>query len=453
MLVLSAPARYFEMSFCSEESYISNSSTSESKSASFLGRFQVVFSNSAWIIGDKIVRVLVGLLLTGWMSRQLGPGGFGELNYIFAVMGIFSVGVTLGLDGILVRDLSRGRHPLEALIGHALLLKGVGASLAFVLALSYVAIVSPKLVLPALLCILSYFIQSLDVYELIFHSRLESAKVVIFRFVAFCLSSVLRVVLLMEGAGVAAFALMVTFEAIIGSSLIVWSLHRRGIHGRIRPFHMTILRELLGHSLPLMVSTLGVVLVSRADLVILERFVQPDQLGFYAISPKIFDLFNVVAMALIGSTLPLLSRASEDELKNTAKSLFRILMLLGWGAILGTFVTSRWLIPLLFGSQFSSSVPILNIYVMGFLFAVLTSGRSALLTAQNFLWSIAGAQVVTSIIAMIVYHLIARIGDPWLMAIGFLVVQLVSFAIVPLMFSQIRPWVILQLRMLIFADR
>ena len=37
--------------------------------------------NSGWIIFDKLLRALLGLLVGAWVARYLGPSQFGELAY------------------------------------------------------------------------------------------------------------------------------------------------------------------------------------------------------------------------------------------------------------------------------------------------------------------------------------------------------------------------------------
>ena len=54
---------------------------------------------------DKGLRLVLGLVIGIWMARALGPVKFGQFNYAFAFVALFSSIASLGLDGVLVRNL------------------------------------------------------------------------------------------------------------------------------------------------------------------------------------------------------------------------------------------------------------------------------------------------------------------------------------------------------------
>src|SRR3546814_4420331 len=61
--------------------------------------------NSAWLIGDKVVRLGLNLIITIWLARHFGPEGFGVWNFASAFVALFGVFAVLGMDGIIVREL------------------------------------------------------------------------------------------------------------------------------------------------------------------------------------------------------------------------------------------------------------------------------------------------------------------------------------------------------------
>src|SRR5690554_5536154 len=66
---------------------------------------QTVLSNTGWMMGDQIVRQVVGLVVGVWLARYLGPQLFGDLSYAFAVVMIVSPVAMLALDEIAIRRL------------------------------------------------------------------------------------------------------------------------------------------------------------------------------------------------------------------------------------------------------------------------------------------------------------------------------------------------------------
>ena len=63
-----------------------------------------VIHNSGWLMFDKLVRMLLGLVVGAWVARYLGPESFGELAYVLAYVAFFQAIANLGIDGIIVRE-------------------------------------------------------------------------------------------------------------------------------------------------------------------------------------------------------------------------------------------------------------------------------------------------------------------------------------------------------------
>ena len=63
------------------------------------------FKNTSWVLFERVLRIFVGIFVTVWVARYLGPEQFGILSYAIAIVGLFSAFATLGLDSITVREL------------------------------------------------------------------------------------------------------------------------------------------------------------------------------------------------------------------------------------------------------------------------------------------------------------------------------------------------------------
>src|SRR5690348_14183303 len=66
---------------------------------------QNLIGNTGWLFADRILRMSVGLVVSVWIARFLGPDQYGLFNYALAFVALFSILATLGLDRIVVRDL------------------------------------------------------------------------------------------------------------------------------------------------------------------------------------------------------------------------------------------------------------------------------------------------------------------------------------------------------------
>lgn len=382
------------------------------------------------------------------MSRLLKPEGFGQLNFAFAVMGIVSVFANLGLDNIIVRDLSKGVIARGALLGQAIFLKAIGAFVAFGLAVTYAAVFSPDSLLVIAVCCLSFFVQSFDVFELLYHSRLLSSRVVMFRFVGFAIGAILRLILLLNHGTVAMFAALVTIEALLGTTLIVVAQLKNGVRLQIFPLHREIMKALLVQSLPLILYSFAALLVWRFDIVLLEYFVPARTLGLYAVSPRIVELFNVITVAVVGSSLPLLATATGERHRQIVSTLLQVITGIAWLIVLAGGVAAGVVIPLLFGASYTDAVPIFRIYVFSVALTASLGVRAAILMNSGELWILAKSSICAASVSGGLYFWAAQTASNENMASAVLLGHAFNFFVIPLLFPALRETFILQVKAL-----
>ncbi|MCX6798217.1 MAG: oligosaccharide flippase family protein, partial [Candidatus Falkowbacteria bacterium] len=103
-------------------------------------------TNTSWMFLGQIFSLLVSFFVGAWIARYLGPSNYGVLSYVLAFVGLFSFVASLGLDGILNRDLVAYPEKRDELLGTAFRLRLLSGGLTFFLIL----IISGLLNLPAL---------------------------------------------------------------------------------------------------------------------------------------------------------------------------------------------------------------------------------------------------------------------------------------------------------------
>jgi O-antigen/teichoic acid export membrane protein len=81
--------------------------------------FRKYFANTSWLMGERILRMIVALFVGVYVARYLGPARFGLLSYAGSFVGLFGALATLGLDGIVVRELVKTPERRDELLGTA----------------------------------------------------------------------------------------------------------------------------------------------------------------------------------------------------------------------------------------------------------------------------------------------------------------------------------------------
>jgi PST family polysaccharide transporter len=97
-------------------------------------QLQGIVSNTGWMMGDKLVRKAVGLLVGVLLARYLGPALFGEFSYALALVMIMTPVAILSLDMLSIKRLIQQPSSRDEVLGTSFFLMTAGGVLAFGLA-------------------------------------------------------------------------------------------------------------------------------------------------------------------------------------------------------------------------------------------------------------------------------------------------------------------------------
>ncbi|WP_155397764.1 oligosaccharide flippase family protein, partial [Citrobacter amalonaticus] len=73
----------------------------------------MVLKNIVWQLFEKIVRLTLTVFVSALLARYLGPNGFGQYNFLNALISIALVVTSLGFNRILVRESTRCKNENE----------------------------------------------------------------------------------------------------------------------------------------------------------------------------------------------------------------------------------------------------------------------------------------------------------------------------------------------------
>ena len=79
--------------------------------------FRKYFANTSWLLGERVLRMVISLFVGIYVARYLGPERFGLLSYSVSFVWLFSSLATFGLNNILVRELVKSPEKRNNLLG------------------------------------------------------------------------------------------------------------------------------------------------------------------------------------------------------------------------------------------------------------------------------------------------------------------------------------------------
>ena len=339
-----------------------------------------IFTNMIWLTADKIIRLGVGLLIGIWMARYLGPERFGLLNYGVAWVGIFGVFSTLGMDGIVVRDLVRYPSERGALMGTNFFLRVVG-SIVLVITSTGITLLADhgngrRQAIVVVIAIAQIF-KPLDAIDLWFQAIMKWKNVFIARNLAYLASNALRVIMILRGADTIAFAWV--FMADTAFSAIGLFLIGKVSKDQPGSWHidLRIAKRILKDSWPLALSSIAIILYMRIDQVMIGRMLGNVEVGIYSVAVRISEVWYFVPLAIAQSVFPTLVEMKKNSEESYWRRIQLVCTILVWtGILIGVVfqIAGGWIISFLFGAKFTGAITILKVHIWAGVFVALGVG-------------------------------------------------------------------------------
>lgn len=349
-----------------------------------------VLGNATWLLVERALVLAVNFAVGVWLINHLGAELYGSYAYAVSFAALFSALATLGLDAIVVRELSRPGREDEAgaILGTAFLLRAAAAAGTLAVLLGTSALLGDGASSRGLIAVvaLSLLAEPANVVDLWFQSRVESRYAVWVRSGVTLLAAGARAALILAGAGLAAFAWLYTGQALaVGVGLVATFVARRPAAlalGRSAALARTMLRD----AWPLIAAAVSVTIYMRIDRIMLGSLLDATAVGTYSTAATLSEAFNVVPVVLAASLFPAVVRSREGDparYRRRLQALYDAMGLIGYAvAVPVTFVAAP-LIGALFTPEYAAAAPILQLHVWSFPFVALGVARSRQLVAEN----------------------------------------------------------------------
>ena len=350
--------------------------------------FKKYFTNTSWLLGERILRMGVALFVGIYVARYLGPAQFGLLSFSTSFVGIFLALATLGLDGIVVRELVKSPHRREELLGTAFVLKLVGTVLMWIGILAVIPLTQNDDETNMLIAIIAFAVvfQAFNVIDFHYQAGVQSRYVVNAQLVQLILSSVTKVAFVLLEAPLIWFAWVYLFDAVVlAAGLAVMYMLTSGTLWRWRYRHR-IAVELLKDSWPLIFSGVMISIYMRIDQVMIKEMLGAKDVGSYAAAVKISEAWYFIPIAITASLFPAIINAKEQTELLYQQRLQKLYDLMVWLAVvIAVPVTlfSHWIIEALYGQEYLDAAEVLVIHVWAGVFVFLNNAAWKWHTAEN----------------------------------------------------------------------
>lgn len=420
-------------------------------------QLQSILENTGWLLGDRVLRMVGGLVVGVWMARYLGPARFGVYNYAAALVAFLIPLVTLGLDDLVVRDLVRWPARKDEILGTAFALKTAAGLLGFVGLGATTVAAHPHdrtLLLLVLFLAPALLTQALDVTCLWFRSRTQSKYIVYAKNGAFLLLALVKVVLILEGASVVAFAAAAAAELVLGTVGVAYVYRVQG--GRLRTWRVNgaLARNSLRESWPLVVAGAAALVYMRIGQVFLEHMVGDRAVGIYATALRLSEIWYFVPTVIASSVTPALVQArsvSEEAYYARLQRVFNAMTLISVPTAIVTALLAHPIVSLVFGQDYIAAAPVLTIQVWAGCFVFLGVARQVWIIAEGYTLAALGFSVVGAIANVLLSLLLIPRSHEVGAAIATLIAYFISDYLVFVIYPPFRRIGVMMTRSLVLA--
>ena len=372
--------------------------------------FKKYFSNTSWLLFEKVFRLVLNFIVMIAVVRYLGPDKFGIYSYAISFYGLFVALISLGMEGISIRELVKHPDKRDHILGSVFYSQLMGA----ILAISFIAltlfITSEELSISILILIISAssFFQTLNVVDYYFRSTVKAKYSVYVLSTSVFLVSITKFILILIEAPLITFIIAYSFEFVFNSIGYFIVYHRQKLKLKNWKFEKELAKNLLKDSWPLILSGVVVSIYMKIDQVMIKNMLDVKEVGYYAAAVRLSEAWYFIPIAISNSLFPAIVNAKHISRELYYSRLQKLYDILAWIAIViavPVSFLSNEIIGLLYGSKYLLSAPILTIYIWAGIAVFLGVASSQFLVTEN-LTKISFYRTAIGMIANVILNLL-----------------------------------------------
>jgi len=346
-------------------------------------------ANVFWILGDKVFRLGVGLIVIIFLARYLGPHDFGVYSYVFAFVSMLAPISKLGLDGIISRDIARNECDIGELMSSAIVLKLCGSVILVLATTVYMALVKPDILYVYLagLFALVFAIRSFEVIEFYFRARVLGRRIAVANVSSIALSALLKITLILLSYPLISFAAANAIEALFAMGLMYVFFKKAQDIIEFSKVSLAVMKKLITESWPHIISGFFALMYLNVDQIMIESMLGSGDLGQYAAASRLSSAWYFLPITIGWALQTAIVKAKQ----NSSTAYFDRLQILASGlAILAylisipIFIFSEPIIKLLYGSDYMESSRILSIHMWASIFVFVGSVRGLWVVNESY---------------------------------------------------------------------
>lgn len=347
-----------------------------------------IAKNTALLFIAQVVTYILTFFYTIYIARFLGAEGFGILAFALAFAGIFSIFADLGLNTLIVREVSRNKSHEKKFLGNIVLIKIVFAITTFLAALMIINLMNYaenviNVVYIILLATLFFGISG------IFNSIFQAHEKIKYMALGLIINSFLMFVgvlfALYYKFDVMGFAFIYLFAngifLVYSIIICLWKFFIPEIE-----FNWNFWKFTIKEALPFGLTGISLMVYTYIDSVMLSLIHGNEVVGWYNAAYRLIIILMYVPGIINITIFPSMSKfyiSSKDLLQSIKEKYFKMMIIIGIPTAAAVTILADQIILLIFGTNYLPSIIALQIIVWTIIFTFSGAAFIKLLEATN----------------------------------------------------------------------
>lgn len=399
--------------------------------------------NASWLIGGRIAQMLLSLLIGVLTARYLGPDNYGLIHYGTAYVTFFTSLCTLGINSVIIKNFIDYPDQQGETIGTTIVLRLVSSVLSSILIIGIVSILDhdePMTIFVTALCSISLIFQAFDTIHYWFQSRYQSKISAIAVFIAYTVTSIYKLILLITGKDVRWFAFSTSVDYICVAIFLILAYKKN--KGLKLSFSWGKGKQLLQQSYHYILSGMMIAIYMQTDKLMIKQMLGETEVGFYSSATTICSMWVFVLNAVIDSMYPTIMKlysANKEQFERKNRQLYAIVFYMSGFVSICFMFLGDLVVRILYGEGYAPAGGILKIATWYTAFAYLGTARNAWIVCNNkqkyLKYMYLGAAFINVIMNFILIPVLGAKGA----AAASLITQICTSILLPCFWKEMRP--------------
>lgn len=415
-----------------------------------------IVKNASWLIIGKITQMLLSLLVGVLSARYLGPSNYGLINYAGAYTVFFTSVCNLGINAIIVKELIDEPDANGKILGTAIGLRAISSILSAITITGLSLIIDgnePVTVLVVALCSIGLIFNIFETFNYWYHARLQSKKIVLGSLIAYIVTAIYKIFLLITGQSVLFFAMATSVDYICVAVVMFYFYKADG--GKKIQFSWTYGKKMLSKSYHYILPGIMVAVYGQTDKLMLKHMLDDAAVGYYATAVTLCSMWCFILTAIVDSMNPsIMESHKKDPLKfrRLNKILYAIVFWVSVLVSLGFVVLGDYVVQILYGEAYLLAAQPLKVITWYTAFSYLGVARNAWIVCNNrqkyLKYIYLPAALSNVVLNLILIPIWGSVGA----ALASLMAQIITTLIVPLFIKDLRENSFLMIEAILLKD-